>query len=127
MSDDVHDSLKWWWDNRTFRDSPHVFMDDQPGPHYGQPYSERRRFMAGLCDRAGVKPFGFHAVRRFVASVFADTHKISMKKIQYILGHSNVMTTERYVYNIDKDLKDTMNLPMFGKSNVGTLKKYTNK
>lgn len=114
MSDDVHESLMWWWNNRTFKDSPYVFMDDNPGPHYGKPYAERRRFMNGLCERAGVKPFGFHAIRRFVASVFADTHKVSMKKIQYILGHSSVSTTERYVYNIDRDMKGTMNLPMFG-------------
>lgn len=29
------------------------------------------------------------------------------------MGHSSVSTTERYVYNIDRDMKDTMNLPMF--------------
>lgn len=123
MSDDLHESLKWWWENRTFKDSPFVFMDDQPGPHYGKPYAERRRFMAGLCDRAGVTPFGFHAIRRFVASMFADTHKVSMKKIQYLLGHASVSTTERYVYNIDKDLRGMMNLPMFGDSKDAKLKK----
>jgi integrase len=34
----------------------------------------RNHFMKGLCKRAGIKPFGFHALRRYVASVLADTH-----------------------------------------------------
>ncbi len=117
MSDDLYDSLMWWWRNRTIPDSPYVFVDDwegpegQRGPHYGKPYTQRRRFLPGLCKRAEIKTFGFHALRRFVASVFADTHKVSTKKIQYILGHASLNTTEKYIYNIDSDLKSVMNLP----------------
>jgi integrase len=66
--------------------------------------------MKGLCKRAGVKSFGFHALRRYVASLLADTHKISAKTIQRILRHKNVMTTERYIKNINRDLGATMNL-----------------
>ncbi|MCF8036192.1 MAG: site-specific integrase [Desulfobacteraceae bacterium] len=105
MSQDLYESLKWQWENRTFKDSPYVFVDDQPGPHYGKPYKERRRFMAGLCKRAGVKKFGFHALRRFVASVLADSGK-STKTIQRILRHQNFATTERYLHNINNDLKN---------------------
>ncbi|MBW2180491.1 MAG: tyrosine-type recombinase/integrase, partial [Deltaproteobacteria bacterium] len=76
----------------------------------GKPYTARRLFMKGLCKRAGVKQFGFHLLRRFVASVLADTHKVSLKKIQFILGHGSLRTTEKYVYNIDSDMKATMNL-----------------
>jgi integrase len=66
--------------------------------------------MKGLCKRAGVVPFEFHALRRYVASVLADTHKVSAKRIQRILRHKSVTTTERYIQNINQDLAGTMNL-----------------
>ena len=66
--------------------------------------------MKSLCERARVKPFGFHALRRYVASILDDKFKVSIKKIQIILGHSNQATTERYLYHIHGDMRDTMNL-----------------
>ena len=66
--------------------------------------------MKGLCKRAGIKPFGFHALRRYVASVLADTHKVSAKRIQRILRHKSLSTTERYIQNINDDLEDTLEL-----------------
>jgi hypothetical protein len=50
------------------------------------------------------KPFAF------LASVLADTHKISAKAIQRILGHKNLSTTERYIKKIDGELAGTLNL-----------------
>lgn len=99
MSGELHDLLKWWWDNRTITSSPYVFVDDLPGPHYGQPYKVRRRFMKGLCKRAGIHEFGFHAMRRFFASMLAD-QKEDIKTIQTLLGHSRATTTDRYLYSI---------------------------
>ena len=55
--------------------------------------------MAGLCKRAGVKKFGFHALRRFVASVL-DSKNVPLKQIQLILGHSKPTTTDRYLADI---------------------------
>lgn len=107
MSDDLYASLRWWWENRTIKESPYVFTDDHPGPHYGKPYKVRRRFMRDICKRAKVKPFGFHALRRFVASVLSDSGK-STNTIRRILRHKNVNTTERYIQNINNDLKETM-------------------
>ncbi|MBW2307528.1 MAG: tyrosine-type recombinase/integrase [Deltaproteobacteria bacterium] len=110
MSDDLYESLIWWWKNRPIKNSPYVFVCMQPGANYGKPFKVRRRFMGGLCKRAGVTPFGFHALRRYVASILADTHKVSAKTIQRILRHKNVTTTERYIHNINRDLQETMNL-----------------
>lgn len=95
---------------RKFKDSPYVFVDDHRGPNYGKPYKVRRLFLKSLCKKAGVKPFGFHALRRYVASVLADTHKVSTKQIQRILRHKSLHTTERYIKNINQDLKETLNL-----------------
>lgn len=114
MSDDLHDDLKWWWENHPIKQSPYVFYNtDTDCRHYGQPFTTRRAFMHGICKRAGVKEFGFHALRRYVASVLADTHKVSAKTIQRILRHKNVTTTERYIQNINNDLEATMNMLSF--------------
>ncbi len=45
-----------------------------------------------------------------MASILADTHKISAKAIQRILRHKNLSITERYIQNINNDLKATINL-----------------
>ena len=67
-------------------------------------------FMKGLCKRAGVKPLGFHALRRYCASVLADTHKVSSKVIQGVLRHKHLATAERYVQRINTDLTSVMAL-----------------
>lgn len=76
----------------------------------GKPIQFKRHFMENLCAKAEVKSFGFHALRRYVASVLADTHKVSAKTIQRILRHKNVTTTERYIQAINSDLRATMDL-----------------
>jgi integrase len=110
MSQELYDELWWWYNNRPLKDSPYVFTDNHPGPNYGKPFKVRRKFMKGLCKRAGVKEFGFHALRRYVASVLADTHKVSSKQIQRILRHKALRTTERYIQHINEDLKSTFEL-----------------
>ena len=66
--------------------------------------------MKGLCRRAEVKLFEFYALRRYVASALVETHKVSAKTIRRILRHKNVITTERYIQNINQDLASKMNL-----------------
>jgi integrase len=93
MSDELYDELWSWWKTRPIKDTPYVFVSTS-NRHYGKPFTTHRRFMKGLCERAGIKTFGFHALRRYVASCLADTHKGSAKTIQRILRHKNVTTTK---------------------------------
>jgi integrase len=109
MSSALYQSLKWLWENRKFPESPFVFVNDNPCG-YGQPFKTRQRFLARLCDRAGVKEFGYHSLRRFVASVLMDSKKVSLKEIQMLLGHSNLTTTEKYVYNLREDLSEAVGI-----------------
>ncbi len=122
MSDELYEDLWWWWKNRSIKDSPYVFVSTS-NRHYGQPFTARRQFIKGLCKRAGVKEFNFHALRRYVASFLADTHKVSAKSIQRILRHKNLATTERYIQNINHDLEATINL-LSTKSSQDGLTKY---
>jgi integrase len=109
MTDKLHESLWWCWQTRLFKESPFVWVNEE-GPNAGKPYITRHRFMKGLCKRAQIRQFGFHALRRYVASILADTHKISAKTIQRILRHKSLQTTERYIQNINRDLSGVMSL-----------------
>jgi integrase len=109
MNEDLYDALWWQWNNRKFPKSPYVFVSDSKR-HYGRPFKNRQKFMKGLCKKAGIRPFGFHALRRYVASVLADEHKLSSKRIQRILRHKAVSTTERYIQNLNNDMRDDLNL-----------------
>jgi len=105
MNDMLFDSLQDQWKTR-LPQSDYVFQNRDPRhPRYGDRYTARRRFMKGLCKRAGVKTFGFHALRRFFGSLLADKYKESIPVIQKLLGHASPNTTERYIYNISQDAK----------------------
>jgi integrase len=109
MTSQLYESLRWCWQNRLFKESPFVWLCED-GPYAGQPFLFRRRFLKGLCKRAGIRSFGFHSLRRYVASVLADTHKVSAKTIQRILRHKSLQTTERYIQNLNHDLSGVMSL-----------------
>jgi len=112
MSEQLIGSLWYWYWNRPIGDTPYIFVSTskKPARHYGQPYRERRWFMEQLCKRAGVRVFGFHALRRYAASVLAGYYGVASKTIQRILRHKNLATTERYIHSVNNDLRVTMNL-----------------
>ena len=63
--------------------------------------------MAVLCQRAGVRYFGFHALRHFGASVM-DRANVPIGSIQRILGHENRTTTEIYLHSIGEAEREAM-------------------
>ena len=66
----------------------------------GKPYGENRGFPQKLCERAGVKPFGCHAIRHLTASILANNN-VPMIAIQQILRHKKLAPTERYVRGME--------------------------
>jgi len=100
MAEDLRNHLRWWWEHRTFKDSPWVFVsENEMAAHaelLGLPFTTRRTFMPSLCKRAGVKPFGFHAIRHLAASIlYKRGHPVS--QIQVILRHQSPTTTTEYL------------------------------
>ncbi len=65
----------------------------------GGQYRNRFNFMPNLCQRAGVEPFGMHAIRHLSASILAKAG-IPLPTIQLILRHRKVTTTALYIQSL---------------------------
>jgi integrase len=71
------------------------------------PYKDRREIIKKLCDKAGVRPFGYHALRHAGASIM-DNANVPIGAIQKILGHENRTTTEIYLHSIGKSEREAI-------------------
>ena len=71
----------------------------------GGPYAQRQHLMARLCKRAGVRRFGFHAIRHLSASILAQ-EGVPLPVIQGILRHKSVNTTAIYLRSLGADLPE---------------------
>ena len=69
-------------------------------------FTDRKRWIKGLCKKAEVKSFGFHAIRHLTASILAQNN-IPMVQIQAILRHKKLSTTEIYLHRIS-DLRPVL-------------------
>ncbi|MCA1794252.1 MAG: site-specific integrase [Desulfobacteraceae bacterium] len=97
MTKELAEAMDWWRLNRPYK-SDHVFvMLANPTP--GEPYKNRQHFMKNICKKAGVKHFGFHAIRHLSASYLYQIGK-PLSLIQKILRHDSPGTTERYLNSL---------------------------
>jgi len=102
MNHDLQGVFWALWKNRL--QEKWVFYNHKTGTRYNR----RPKLMPGLCRRAGLKPFGFHALRHLTASLLNDRFKVSKKSIQSILGHEAQGTTEIYLHSFDESEKSAM-------------------
>lgn len=65
-------------------------------------FKVRQHFMKRLCEKAGIKPFGFHAIRHLSAIILYQSG-YNVAGIQQILIHKNASTTERYLKRLGLD------------------------
>ena len=103
LTEELRAMLMWWWENRPVKDSPFVFVSlDETAfaiQYFGKPFTVRQKFMHRLCETAGVKHFGFHAIRHLTAStLFNKGYDVGV--IQAVLRHKSPTTTERYLRSI---------------------------
>lgn len=103
MTAELSEALRWWRDNRTFKDSAHVFIcENGTGfclEQIGKPFKERMHFMKRLCELAEVKAFGFHAIRHLTASILYRMGQ-PVSVIQAILRHKSPNTTAIYLKSL---------------------------
>lgn len=91
MTKMLHDAL---FKYRTQSRSIYVFTRDT-----GEQYTSRQHYMGRLCARAGVKPFGFHAIRHLAATILAYGG-LDIPSIQAILRHHSPNTTALYIQSL---------------------------
>ena len=106
MISELREGLLSWWEKRLAipgidKDYVFVCLDRTAfcDPYYGKPFTTRQHFMKRLFDKAGVKPFGFHAIRHLTASILYQKG-YSVALIQAILRHKNPNTTTRYLWKL---------------------------
>lgn len=103
MVDELRKTLLHWWQHRPYKEAEHVFtmLDDTFALNHnpGDPFTCRQHLMKRLCKRAGVKPFGFHAIRHLSAVILCKAGKPA-SMIQKILRHQHVSTTEKYLASL---------------------------
>lgn len=57
-----------------------------------------------LCEKAGVAPFGFHAIRHYFAVSLVKSQKADITDIQQLLGHQRPTTTDIYLRSVAPNL-----------------------
>ncbi len=87
-----------------------------PNPETGEPWVDRRKLMERLSKKAGIKQFGFHAIRHLTASILAQSGTPAIL-IQGILRHKKVTTTELYLHQLT-DLRPALTVLNGGKKAV---------
>jgi len=103
LNDELHDELKLLYGKTS---GQWIF----PNPETGEPYIDRRKQLKRICRTAEVPYLGFHAIRHHVASLLAETHKVSLPTIQKMLGHAHLTTTERYVQSLGNGVRKATDL-----------------
>jgi integrase len=91
-----------WWEQRPIK-AEHVFVNLDETPfckqYLGQPFTSRQHLMERLCKKAGVRHFGFHAIRHLTASLlYREGQPVAV--IQAVLRHKSPQTTTRYLQSL---------------------------
>lgn len=97
MNQTLHEVLRRRWEARD-KSVPWVFVSAKTGGQFSR--EGKKLLMRELCDRAGVRYFGLHAIRHMVSTVLADCGKATPRQIQALLGHQRFETTERYLHEL---------------------------
>ena len=84
----------------------HVFIN----PSEESPWFSREKWMPRLCKEADVAPFGLHGIRHLAATIMANEN-VPLVKIQKILGHGSITTTEIYIKGLISDIEGIDVLP----------------
>lgn len=73
----------------------------------GKPYGYRSKMLRRSCEKAGVRPFAYHALRHYGASTLANAG-VPLTDIQALLGHQRATTTDLYLQTINDGLKEAV-------------------
>jgi len=87
-----------------YEDQGFVFASPVGGILNGTAFT--RNFKAH-CERRGIKPIRWHALRRVFTAVLQD-QDLPLERIRHLMGHSEIKVTEGYAYTMPYSLKRHM-------------------
>jgi len=87
----------------------HEYREKKAGKIVRGPYKDRKRLMDGLCSKAKVQYFRYHAFRHSGASVM-ERENVPIGSIQRLLGHENRLTTEIYLHSLGQAERDAISI-----------------
>ena len=93
------------------RNKEDIYVFQNPGREIGHYVKEDvRDVMHNLCQKAEVKPFGFHSIRHHVSAILANTGRVSLREIQHYLRHQRPTTTDTYLRGLTPDMDNITNV-----------------
>jgi integrase len=100
MTDELQRGIRAWLEARPEQEAATVFYCVERTPfcmdYYGKPFLKRTQFMRRVCDRAGVRRFGFHSIRHLTARHLHE-QGYGVEFIQRVLRHTSPEITRRYL------------------------------
>lgn len=96
----------------------HRYWSRKEGKHVVGPYGDRKKVMARLCAKAGVRYFRYHPLRHQGASVM-DHVGTPLGSVQRVLGHADRRTTQHYVHGVDVAERQAMEEYEAGRKRLG--------
>jgi len=91
MPPELRDTL-WTLFRRKDRHEEWVF----PNPRTGHHYHQRRKILKTACNRAGIRQFGYHAIRHMGADWLMNWGE-DLRTISRFVRHKSLATTETYL------------------------------
>lgn len=116
MHPELLKALRWWHEVRPCK-VDNVFMQTHSFSSLGLPFTQRMHFMERICRKAGVKPFGFHAIRHKSAALVFQA--VGLNGAQILMGHSRATTTDIYVRSCGLYSDQGEILAALGQSSIG--------
>jgi integrase len=117
MHPELIKALAWWREARPCKTVENVFMQTQCDRWLGEPFRSKMRIMRLLCERAGVKPFGFHGIRHKSAAITFEAS--GLNSAQILMGHYRATTTDAYVKSAGLYTDQSAILAALGGSEIG--------
>ncbi len=116
MHPNLVQALMWWEKVRPCKVN-NVFMQTHSKSCMGDAFKHRKHFMKRLCSKAGVQPFGFHAIRHKAAAVtFMES---GLNAAQTLMGHYRATTTDIYTKSAGLYSDQSDILCALGSSEIG--------
>lgn len=116
MHPELAKALRWWQSIRPCV-VDNVFMQEHCDGTLGDPFQQRSKLMPRLCRKAGVKPFGFHALRHKAAAITFTAGGLAVA--QTLMGHSRATTTDIYVRSAGLYGDRSVMMDALGESSIG--------